>query len=137
MNVNPNFQRRGFLRALAVSALAAISGSNLSPAKAAPKGKNIVKLAKVPVGGTFNFTHSAQGMPAILFRTKTGVFAYSAICTHQGCTVAYNPSSKRLRCPCHGAEFDPLKGAKPIGGVTEVPLGKVKVVVKGAWIVEA
>jgi len=137
MNVNPNFQRRGFLRALAVSALAAISGSKLSPATAAAKGKNIVKLAKVPVGGTFNFTHSAQGMPAILFRTKTGVFAYSAICTHQGCTVAYNPSSKRLRCPCHGAEFDPLKGAKPIGGVTEVPLGKVKVAVKGAWIVEA
>jgi hypothetical protein len=30
-----------------------------------------------------------------------------------------------------------LKGAKPIGGVTEVPLGKVKVAVKGAWIVEA
>ncbi len=137
MNVNPNFQRRGFLGAIVVSALAAISGSKLSPATAAAKGKNIVKLAKVPVGGTFNFTHSAQGMPAILFRTKTGVFAYSAICTHQGCTVAYNPSSKRLRCPCHGAEFDPLKGAKPIGGVTEVPLGKVKVVVKGAWIVEA
>ena len=137
MNVNPNFQRRGFLRALAVSTLAAISGSKLSPATAAAKGKNIVKLTKIPVGGTFNFTHSAQGMPAILFRTKTGVFAYSAICTHQGCTVAYNPSSKRLRCPCHGAEFDPLKGAKPIGGVTEVPLGKVKVAVKGAWIVEA
>ncbi|ASY15645.1 Rieske Fe-S protein [Candidatus Planktophila sulfonica] len=137
MNVNPNFQRRGFLGALVVSALAAISGSKLSPATAAAKGKNIVKLAKVPVGGTFNFTHSAQGMPAILFRTKTGVFAYSAICTHQGCTVAYNPSSKRLRCPCHGAEFDPLKGAKPIGGVAEVPLGKVKVAVKGAWIVEA
>ncbi len=137
MNVNPNFQRRGFLRALAVSTLAAISGSKLSPATAAAKGKNIVKLTKIPVGGTFNFTHSAQGVPAILFRTKTGVFAYSAICTHQGCTVAYNPSSKRLRCPCHGAEFDPLKGAKPIGGVTEVPLGKVKVAVKGAWIVEA
>ena len=137
MNVNPNFQRRGFLRAIVVSTLAAISGSKLSPATAVAKGKNIVKLAKVPVGGTFNFTHSAQGMPAILFRTKTGVFAYSAICSHQGCTVAYNPSSKRLRCPCHGAEFDPLKGAKPIGGVTEVPLGKVKVAVKGAWIVEA
>jgi Rieske Fe-S protein len=137
MNVNPNFQRRGFLRALAFSVIATISGSKLTSATAAAKGKNIVRLAKVPVGGTFNFTHSAQGMPAILFRTKTGVFAYSAICTHQGCTVAYNPSSKRLRCPCHGAEFDPLKGAKPIGGVTEVPLGKVKVAVKGAWIVEA
>jgi Rieske Fe-S protein len=134
---NRNFARRGFLRAFALSAAATISGSKLSPASAAAKGKNIVKLAKVPVGGTFNFTHSAQGMPAILFRTKTGVFAYSAICTHQGCTVAYNPSSKRLRCPCHGAEFDPAKGAKPIGGVTEVPLGKVKVAVKGAWIVEA
>lgn len=136
MIINRNFARRGFLRALTLSAFATISGSKLSPAAAATKGKNIVRLAKVPVGGTFNFTHSAQGVPAILFRTKTGVFAYSAICTHQGCTVAYNPSSKRLRCPCHGAEFDPAKGAKPVGGLTEVPLAKVKVAVKGAWIVE-
>jgi len=139
---NPfHLQRRGFLRAGFIATLSAGSslfGRSIPAATAAPAtGKQIVKLAKVPVGKTFNFTHSAQGMPAILFRTKTGVFAYSAICTHQGCTVAYNASSKKLKCPCHGAEFDPLKNGSPSGGPADTPLSKVKVAIKGAWIVEA
>jgi len=89
------------------------------------------------VGMTYNFIHSSQVVPAILFRTKSGVFAYSAICTHQGCTVSYNATSKRLKCPCHGAEFDPANGAKAVTGPTQTPLAKVKVAVSGAWIVEA
>jgi Rieske Fe-S protein len=139
---NPfHLQRRGFLRAGLIATLSAGSSlfsRSIPAATASPAtGKQIVKLSKVPVGKTFNFTHSAQGMPAILFRTKTGVFAYSAICTHQGCTVAYNASSKKLKCPCHGAEFDPLKNGKPIGSVAQIPLSKLKVAISGAWIVEA
>jgi Rieske Fe-S protein len=134
---NHTVRRRNFLRVFAFSALATISGGKFSHADAAVKAKQIVKLTKLPVGGTFNFTHSAQGMPAVLFRTKTGVFAYSAICTHQGCTVAYNVATKRLKCPCHGAEFDPLKNGTPLGGLAQTPLAKIKVAVSGSWIVEA
>jgi Rieske Fe-S protein len=137
MNRNHPVRRRSFLRVFAFSALATISGGKFSQADAAVKGKQIVKLAKLPVGGTLNFIHSAQGAPAVLFRTKTGVFAYSAICTHQGCTVTYNAATKRLKCPCHGAEFDPLKNGAPLGGPAQTPLAKVKVAVSGAWVVEA
>jgi len=65
------------------------------------------------------------------------VFAYSAICTHQGCTVSYSASSKTLKCPCHQAEFDPNKSGQVVSGPAETPLGKVKVAVKGAWVILA
>ena len=31
--------------------------------------------------------------------------AMSAICTHMGCTVLYDPSLDRIRCPCHGSQY--------------------------------
>ena len=138
-----NLQRRGLLRGGFVALLAAggsLLGNAIPQSRAATKksaGKQIVKLTQLPVGSTFNFTHSAQGVPAVLFRTKAGVFAYSAICTHQGCTVAYKASSKRLVCPCHGAEFDPAAGAKPVAGPANSPLASLKVKISGAWVVEA
>jgi thiosulfate dehydrogenase [quinone] large subunit len=107
--------------------------SSQDSASAATK-KKIVKLAALKVGATKNFT-LANGAPAILFRTKTGVFAYSAICTHQGCTVSYTPASKSLKCPCHGSEFDPFKSANVIAGPATVKLPSVKVAVEGAWVV--
>ena len=144
-----NLERRGAIRAGVVASIAvlgsfagrafpkasAASTSAKSTSKAS--GKQIIKLADLKVGATYNFIHSSQGIPAVLFRTKTGVFAYSAICTHQGCTVSYNASSKLLKCPCHGAEFDPASGAKAVAGPTQTPLAKVKVAVSGAWVVEA
>jgi thiosulfate dehydrogenase [quinone] large subunit len=101
------------------------------------KGKQIIKVAELPVGKTFNFVHSAQGVPAILFRTKAGVFAYSAICTHEGCSVAYKSSTKKLICPCHAAQFDPFANAKVVSGPAERALDKVNVKISGTWIVEA
>jgi thiosulfate dehydrogenase [quinone] large subunit len=143
-----NFQRRSVLRTAIVGALAVAASfagkalpksSASTPVKATTKasGKQIIKLAQLPVGKTFNFVHSAQGIPAIVFRTKTGVFAYSAICTHEGCSVAYKSTTKQLVCPCHGAQFDPFADAKVISGPTNRPLDKVKVKISGVWIVEA
>jgi thiosulfate dehydrogenase [quinone] large subunit len=144
-----NIERRGAIRTGLVGVFAVLASAagrtfpNASAASSSAKstskasGNQIIKLADLKVGGTYNFTHSSQGVPAVLFRTKTGVFAYSAICTHQGCTVSYNATSKRLKCPCHGAEFDPANGAKAVTGPTQTPLAKVKVAVSGAWVVEA
>ncbi|MFM1951725.1 MAG: hypothetical protein RJA33_519 [Actinomycetota bacterium] len=128
--------RRGALRGVMALALAPIA-SIFTSQSADAAGKKIVKLTKLPVGGTFTFTTSSQGVPAIIFRAKTGVFAYSMICSHQGCTVAYSKSNKSLICPCHGAKFDPLKGAAVLSGPAEKPLAKVKVALKGGWVVEA
>ena len=144
-----SIERRGAIRTGAIGAIAVIASfagrafpkasaaSTSAKSTAKASGKQIIKLADLKVGATFNFTHSSQGVPAVLFRTKAGVFAYSAICTHQGCTVSYNSTSKHLKCPCHGAEFDPANGAKAVAGPTQTPLSKIKVAVSGAWVVEA
>ena len=141
-----NFQRRSVMRTAIVGALAiaaTFAGRALPKSSAAVKastkgkGKQIIKVAELPVGKTFNFVHSAQGVPAILFRTKAGVFAYSAICTHQGCSVAYKSSTKKLICPCHAAQFDPFANAKVVSGPAERALDKVNVKISGTWIVEA
>jgi len=126
--------RRGFLRGTAIAAGAFIFGHTQSAIAASPK--KIVKASKFPVGSSQKFV-AANGAPAYLFRTKSGVFAYSAICTHQGCTVDYLKAGKKLICPCHGGSFDPFNSAKVVAGPPERPLDKISVSIKNDWIVQS
>lgn len=55
--------------------------------------------------------------------TDDGWVAYSKICTHAGCSVGLLGIDTRppdtltqLVCPCHQSVFDPLDGARPVGG---------------------
>jgi nitrite reductase/ring-hydroxylating ferredoxin subunit len=98
--------------------------------------KQIVRLSKVKVGGTFPF-QLANGAPALLFRTKTGVFAYQTICTHQGGVTKYFSAKKVLVCPVHNASFDPFKKGAVVTGPATNPLPTVKVAVKSGWVVLA
>lgn len=143
-----NIQRRGVIRTGIIGVLAvaaSFAGKALPKSSAASStksskkgaGKQIIKVADLPVGATFKFVHSSLGMPSILFRTKTGVFAYSAICTHQGCVVDYNSTAKKLVCPCHAAQYDPFSDAKVVAGPAVTPLPKLKVAISGVWVVEA
>ena len=95
--------------------------------------KQIVQLSKIKVGGTFPF-QLANGAPALLFRTKTGVFAYQTICTHQGGVTKYFSAKKVLVCPVHNASFDPFKKGAVVTGPATNPLPTVKVVVKNGWV---
>lgn len=54
--------------------------------------------------------------PTILEWTAEGFVAYSAICTHLGCTAYFYQTRDgmdfpHLLCPCHGGVFDPQNGA--------------------------
>ena len=52
-----------------------------------------------------------------------GLVAYSAICTHLGCTVLGKLTSDGdILCPCHGSMFDPAADAKVVRGPANRPL---------------
>ena len=97
-------------------------------------GKAIASESEVAPGSAFTFEDS--GNPAVLVHLDNGDFvAYSAVCTHQGCTVAYQDSN--LACPCHGSIFDPADGAAVVSGPAQRPLPGIPVKVQGDEVVRA
>ncbi|MDQ2805190.1 MAG: Rieske (2Fe-2S) protein [Pseudomonadota bacterium] len=46
-----------------------------------------------------------------------GVVAFSAICTHQACTITEWLSAKQvLQCPCHQSQYDPKNDGAAVSG---------------------
>ncbi len=138
-NPIPNLKdRREVMQMIGVgttAVIAALAAGGLKKSIPAPvSGSKIVALSAFPVGSVMQYT-APDGSPAVLFRTNAGVFAYSAICTHQGCTVGYNPAGKTLDCPCHGSKFDPANGGAALNGPANAPLAKYSVAISGNSIV--
>jgi len=71
--------------------------------------------------------------PTDMSGVAQGVVAYSAICTHLGCTVRFSEEPMdqapfpHIHCPCHGAMFDPQKGCTVLGGPAPRPLPQLPV----------
>jgi cytochrome b6-f complex iron-sulfur subunit len=74
---------------------------NSSGGEAKGGGTAIASESEVATGSAYKFKDS--GNPAVLVHLDNGDFvAYSAVCTHQGCTVAYKGDKlarPRIRCP--------------------------------------
>jgi Rieske Fe-S protein len=43
--------------------------------------------------------------PVLVIRTADEVRAFSAICSHLQCVVAYSTERKQIECPCHGGVY--------------------------------
>ena len=97
-------------------------------------GQALAQTSEVAPGSALKFKES--GSPAVLVHLQSGDFvAYSAICTHQGCTVAYK--NGELACPCHGSVFDPANGAQVVAGPAPRPLPEIPVEVRGGEVFRA
>src|ERR1700752_5272968 len=71
--------------------------------------------------------------PALLIRLPDGKYqSMSAICTHLGCTVQYQPESQQIWCPCHNGRYD-LQG-RNVQGPPPRPLVTFDVKVHGEEI---
>jgi arsenite oxidase small subunit len=44
------------------------------------------------------------------------IVAYSTLCTHMGCPVAYDSSTRTFRCGCHYSVFDAEMGGQMVCG---------------------
>jgi cytochrome b6-f complex iron-sulfur subunit len=47
-----------------------------------------------------------SGQRVIVCQSQDQLFALSAKCTHEGCTVTYVPGQSVIWCPCHDGRFD-------------------------------
>jgi Rieske Fe-S protein len=74
------------------------------------------------------FNHPTLGS-SILVSVGGQWKAFSAICTHQVCTVRFGGGSS-LDCPCHGATFSTSDGAV-LGGPAPRPLPEMGVLEQG------
>jgi cytochrome b6-f complex iron-sulfur subunit len=69
---------------------------------------------KLPLGSVLMFKFGTA--PAMLIHHQDGRWiALSAVCTHLGCTVQYEPQADRIHCACHGGVYNAYTGANVSG----------------------
>jgi len=97
-----------------------------------------IKLIEVPAGSVseippdgVRLVHLPEGA-VMLEKTDNEVRALSAICTHLGCIIAWQPKTKEFVCPCHGGKYD-LNGNVTFGPPPR-PLDKLQVKVRDGQV---
>ena len=73
------------------------------------------------------------GKPAVVLHRGGEWVAYSAVCTHLGCIVAFNTSENIFQCPCHGGEYD--RDGKVIAGPPPKPLERINIKIEDDKII--
>lgn len=135
------FSRRSALRGLGVAIAAGVAGYLVARTSSAARGTGLTTAAngygaartqgrrlagveQVPMGGGVILT----GARIVLTRDSNGtVHGFSAVCTHQGCTVT-SVHNGVIGCPCHGSRFDARTGAV-LAGPAPRPLPPIPVVI--------
>ncbi|MEW2547719.1 Rieske (2Fe-2S) protein [Streptomyces sp. NPDC047002] len=92
-------------------------------------GDALAKTTDIPEGGGKIF----GDQKVVVTQPKANEFkAFSAVCTHQGCTVA-SISDGIIHCPCHGSEFS-IEDGSVKGGPAPKPLPAQQIKVAGGSI---
>lgn len=145
--------RRTVLVAGAAATAGALAGCAVygrEPAPAPPPGDGppaagggtgagaLARTGDVPAGGGLILADQQ----VVVTQPANGQFrGFSAVCTHQGCTVA-SVSDGTINCPCHGARFSIADGSvvQAAAGLTvdqQRPLPEVPLSVDGDAITRA
>ena len=92
----------------------------------------LAKTSDVPVGGCTIRTDKK----IVITQPQSGTFhAFTAVCTHAGCTVG-SVSSGTINCPCHGSRFS-ISNGSVVNGPAASPLAAVNITVQGTSILQA
>jgi Rieske Fe-S protein len=100
------------------------------PAQGAPPGgEGLASTSDIPVGGGAVF----EGEEVVVTQPAAGTFkAFSATCTHQGCTVN-KVANGTIDCPCHGSKFA-IEDGSVVDGPASRPLAQRQITVSGDTI---
>jgi Rieske Fe-S protein len=103
-----------------------------SPAQAQGQSPALATTSAVPVGGGMILADKK----IVITQPRAGSFeAFTAVCTHAGCTVS-SVSGGTINCPCHGSKFSVANGTV-VAGPAPAPLAPVSIKVQGSSIVRA
>ncbi|MFJ9021511.1 Rieske (2Fe-2S) protein [Streptomyces sp. NPDC102259] len=105
------------------------NGSSSEQSPKASAGQELAKTTDIPVGGGKIF---AEEKVVVTQPTKDDFKAFSAVCTHQGCTVG-SIADGIIHCPCHKSEFRIADGSVA-GGPAPKPLPEEQITVEGGAI---
>lgn len=95
----------------------------------------LASTSDIPVGGGAVF----PDQQVVITQPTQGDFkGFTAICTHQGCTVG-SVADGRITCPCHGSQFSIEDGSNVTGpsgtaAGSVAPLAEVDLSVQGGSI---
>jgi arsenite oxidase small subunit len=126
--------RRDFLKASGSVAAAVPVAASTSAQAAGESGratlqyplKAIGRVASMSASQPVAFAYPDAASPCVALKLGAPVpggvgpdrdiIAYSTMCTHMGCPVAYDAGTKSFKCPCHFSMFDAEKEGQMICG---------------------
>lgn len=86
-------------------------GSASAPTGGTPSPRVLARTSDIPVGGGTVF----KDEKVVVTQPVEGEFkAFSAVCTHQGCTVG-KVADGTIDCPCHGSKYRIADGSVAAG----------------------
>lgn len=94
-------------------------------------GETLATLADIEVGESVR-VKSGKEQIIVARPAEDEAVAFSAKCTHKGCTV--DPAGKALECPCHGSRFNATTG-EVLGGPATEPLPGMDVHVESGKVI--
>ncbi len=102
--------------------------STSSAGPVAPSGYVLLAPLTALAGKSYAYFNHPTYSSSILMQSGGVWRAFSAVCTHAGCSV--EPSGQSLYCPCHSAYFSAVDGSVQ-SGPPPSPLPEFGVLVQG------
>jgi len=146
--MSEGISRRTFLRISGAGAVAGASGVHLANADAATPAADTSRTllpypsrpvgmaARMPVNEAIAFSYPDASSPCAAIRMGAAVpggvgpdrdiVAFSTLCTHMGCPVAYDAGTRTFKCGCHFSMFDAEKAGQMICGQATENLPRVQ-----------
>jgi arsenite oxidase small subunit len=140
------FSRRQVLVAGAAGAATLATGADVAhPARLVSYPKlRVVQLSKLRPNRPVTFNYPLKAQPNVLLDLgravpkgvgpRRSIVAYSLLCQHMGCPVAYDAKLREFVCPCHQTRYDPERLGSIIQGLAMQPLPRVLLQVRGGAV---
>jgi arsenite oxidase small subunit len=103
--------------------------------------KRIASTSELRGGKPVSFAYPGEGQASLVVDLgaevpggagdDSSIVAFSILCQHMGCPVAYREEEKDFLCACHQSRYDPAREGVVIQGVSQRPLPRIALEIDG------